>query len=408
MYLWNKHEKIIIFGSGELAKQLYYIYKGQYDVMFFLDNYKNSNIFIENKNIYKYTKSIKKEYKIVIASSTHWIEISEQLINDGFQIYKNFAPYWMVKYDSIPYFSLFKIFKGKYANKIIYYMKKGKKIAIIHGNCQTWIIKKFLEKNKIFSEKYIFIDLPLIFQFQKEQLDIIRHDLLWKRCDLLITQIISNENKFNVELSNNSIYQMLDTNCKILTIPSLYFKGYFPQAIRNNTPFQKEIFPWRDKFVDSLFMKEKNINKILEIIKNESYISPTEIEDNINESFNELEKREKLLDITISDYIKLYYKEKQLFYDPYHPCNFLIKEIAIRILKFLNIQDITFKNEQIFDIDINYNLCGGSIPIYPFVIKTLRLKQYEKISYPNRYILPEEYFSFEEFIQRYIYICLYN
>lgn len=408
MYLWDKNTNVIIFGSGELAKQLYYIYKGQYNTMFFVDNYKTSDIFIDNKKLFQYSKDLKQEYKIIIASTTHWQEISEQLIKDGFEPYEDFAPYWMASYDTIPYFFLFKIGNGRYVDKIIDYMKKGKEIAIIHGNCQTRLIRMYLEKNRTFQKKYIFLEIPSIFLFEQDQLDIIKYNFLWKRCSLFITQMISDNNIFGIDLSTNSIKKALDENCKTVTIPILYFTGYFPQAIKNKVPFRKDIFCWRDTFVDSLFEKGLTIDEIIDTIKNEEFLNEDDIEQNVIQSFNELERRETFLDIRISDYIKQYYKDMQLFYDPYHPCNFLLKELVIRILKFLQIQDLTFENDQIFDIDIKCNLREGSIPIYPSVVKVLNLKQWEKIAHPSNYRLPGVYFSFEEFIKKYIYVCLYD
>lgn len=121
-------QEIILFGTGGLAKRFYSKYKDIVDIKFCIDNDKNKigSKFYEHDifNVYEKRNDIKK-YKIIVASS-YYSEISSQLYKLKLEEYENF-----ISHEAF-----------------------GKKIAVIHGNCQTGVIKKYLENSKLFSNKY--------------------------------------------------------------------------------------------------------------------------------------------------------------------------------------------------------------------------------------------------------------
>lgn len=82
------NEKIAIWGTGTLAKKFYCLFENKSDIVCFYDNdEKKHNTTLFGIPIKKWT--ISNKYKIIIASM-YWREISNQLIESGLCIGKNF------------------------------------------------------------------------------------------------------------------------------------------------------------------------------------------------------------------------------------------------------------------------------------------------------------------------------
>lgn len=80
------------------------------------------------------------------------------------------------------------------------------------------------------------------------------------------------------------------------------------------------------------------MDEIADAINNTDMYKKEDIIKNFEHEMKKLKEREKNCDIKISDYIEENYRWKQLFYDPNHPTNDVIKEKAIRVLDILNIK----------------------------------------------------------------------
>ena len=105
----------------------------------------------------------------------------------------------------------------------------GKQIVSIHGNCQTSIVRWYLLHNKEFISSYILSDLPEIFNITNDQIAL----KVLRMSDIIISQVISNNNKFSYMLSIENIR----TTCSdkiIITIANLYFDVYWPQMFIKN------------------------------------------------------------------------------------------------------------------------------------------------------------------------------
>lgn len=199
--------------------------------------------------------------------------------------------------------------------------------------------------------------------------------------------------------------EKLNKKCKVIRIPNIYFDGYFPQII-NVEKYNGKLYPRRDKYIDLLFKKGITEEEIVKTIKDIKFLNKEFIEDCVKKSFEILKVREEQCDVKILDYIKSNYIKKQLFYSPNHPINIVIKELTIRILKKLNINDFKFEDEEILDDNKNYSLIGQDCVIYPSVIYNLNLTIYNKKYYPNRYINKNLELYFDEYIISYINNCL--
>lgn len=400
-------DKIAIWGTGELAKKVYYLCKDRFEIVTFYDNdEKRYNTTLFGIPIKKWTPLYK--YKIIIASM-YWREISEQLMESGlfkgkdFAVYSKYVPMPQLSYSEIFYLTDMEL-RGDAKKSLL----PDKKIAVVYGNCQTVLIEKAMRLHSLFSKDYIVITIPKVCDYinNKELLEYFTQDrIFWEQVDLFIYQTVSVNNRFSETLNTNEILQKLRPDCKTINIVNVYFDGYYPQLIKNERMVLRELhqsglFPFGDKYIDDMLDKNVGIHEVISRISKDDFISETEVMSQVEQSFCNLENREDGVDIKISDYIKQHYREEQLFYSPNHPCERLMKIYIDRILEFLG-----YIPEEISEADRSLNvgtLKGQDIPIYPAVIKILGLKKYEKRYYPNRYLIENLALDFKEFAMKYI------
>lgn len=374
--------EIIIWGTGVIGRSLYYkiLRGGIYKVKYFVDN-SSINTFY-NLEVYRPTKKNCSICLVVVASSVYYEEIAIQLTEFGLQELKDFIPYEAL----------------------------GKEVVLIHGNCHVEIIKRYLNTSKSFSDKYWTYPVPLIQDNKKGYIK----DHLLNNCDVFIYQDIQEKNPFDKRLSANYLKNMV--NGKKICIPNLYGLGkiLFPQAeigihikgdVWNNpkgTEIQGGLFNYRDKNIDNLWINgERNIREITKFLESEVYEADF-IKQNFYEYIKKWEQREKLCDVKIVDYIKAEYRNIQLFWEPAHPCNILLKEISARILKLLDIDKSELK-----EIDFSFGV--AEMPIYKCVINALQLNfEVESIrnTHPMKLAkLTEKEMDLEEYVREYCYWC---
>ncbi len=413
MMLLNKGTKIAIWGTGLYARKLYKLECKKYEVVCFYDNDK------EKWGQKLYGIPVKQwnnqdKIKIIIASS-YWEEILKELLGQGLRLLDDVIPFHFLHCRSIEYDVLKKASGGvKNILFLIQKLKASKKIAVIYGNCQTGMLRKILMFNPYFVNKFFFIVIPAICDYnageemRKLWRTLLAHDEFWKEIDLFLCQKVSESNRFCSDLATDNLVRKLSSKCQVITIMNIFFDGYFIQRTENRNNIMKEIhqsglFPFGDMFVDELIKKGFKEEEILEQIQDENFIAPEVIDQAVNQSLSELKRREKEADVVISDYIELGYRERQLFYSPNHPVNTVLIEYARRIIRYMGLPDSEIKE------DIVYMkagcLKGQDTPVYPSVIKTLNLRDYDNCYYSNRYLESDFLFGFEEYIRKYIWYC---
>ena len=201
---------------------------------------------------------------------------------------------------------------------------------------------------------------------------------------------------------------------KIVTIPNIYFDGYFPQYIRNNRNIDTDKhvsgrFPHGDRFIDEIMENSEmnpNVENILDRICMTDFLSAEKINDAIESSFEELHRREWICDLKIADYVEENFSEQQLFYSPNHPISNVMIEMTRRILNFIGFKSMTFLNldKILIEQDLNYSLIGQDIPIYPSVLNQLNLKSHAKTYWANIYLW-NFHADFRTFSREYILKC---
>lgn len=378
-------QEIILFGTGGLAKRFYSKYKDIVDIKFCIDNDKNKigSKFYEHDiyNVYEKRNDIKK-YKIIVASS-YYSEISSQLYKLKLEEYENF----------------------------ITHEAFGKKIAIIHGNCQTGVIKKYLENSKLFSNKYFITQIPPIHEFKNACID----ERMLENCALFVYQYSSKNNEFGYQLSSEYILNLLPKKCICINIPNLWCKGsnfLFPQVANNlkvnslNDNIAFKHFPFSDDNIDNMIEENKSIEEIVNLLKSESFYSKNHILEHFDKNLSLLKERDKKFQVKIVDFIENNYNNSLLYYNVAHPTNIVLKEIGRRILKLLDLYSIDDYDK--IELDEITNLGIDQIPIYPSVAKHLDLKfdtnlirKHHSLGCNNRVL------DFEGYIREYIKWC-YN
>lgn len=256
-------------------------------------------------------------------------------------------------------------------------LAKYKSIGMVYGNCQSEYLTYLMLKNDEFKNKYVMCLMPWIQDIKDEKQDGFS-SVYMKYVKLFIYQNVSDENAFSSKLSTNSILPLLSIDTIKISIPYAYFNGYFPQYKKNyrndNTNRGRGHVPYGDKVIETLLELRTDVGGAAEKALDENLFSKEEVEENLNNTFYELRRREKKCDIIISDFIEENYKREYLFYTPSHPTNICMRELANRVLKCLGYELLN----SIEGVPAND---GVEMFIYPAVKKKLGLSfQKEKFS----------------------------
>lgn len=362
---------IVIWGTGAIARKLYYVImeNKEISVKYFVDNSPVSSFY--GYEVYRPDKENCGKYLVVVASHIHYEEISAQMTEYGLKELKNFIPYEALE----------------------------KTVVIVHGNCHVHIIKEYLKTSKTFNDKYYLYPLPLIQDNKKRY---IKDDLL-ENCDVFIYQDIRRDNQFDERLSAD--YLAPKVHKRMICIPNVFGMGVFmfPQAVLatndNEWRMLTVFFNYRDANIDTLWRNGKhNIRTIVDYLNSTVYDAEY-VKNNLEECFEKMESREQFWDVKISAYIKNNYKKVQLFYEPAHPCNNILKKISEGILDILGID----KNEL---SEIAVNLGEHEIPVYKCVKEVLGLeydKKYIRVGQKTK-LVPKD-MDLEEYCREYCYWC---
>lgn len=352
----------------------------QFKVKYFVDNAPIDKFY--GVSVYRPTKENCSAHLVVVASRAHYEEISIELTEFGLEELKDYIPYEAL----------------------------GKKTVLIHGNCHTDIIKRYLNNSDTFVRQYWIYPLPMIQNNKKGYIK----DHLLRNCDVFICQDIRGDNPCDKRLSAE--YLLNKAGGTKICFPNLFGLGeiFFPQAERGNShdvdlwnnPRGVEIpaglFNYRDVNIDCLWRKgERDIHRIAEYLESDIYDEKC-LRKHFEEKIAKWEQRETLCNIKILHYIKANYRKIQLFWEPAHPCNVLLKELSGEILKLLNISE-----HEIEEIDFSFG--ATEMPIYKCVRKALGLEydnKYIRNWYPlERAKLTEEKMDLEEYVREYCYWC---
>lgn len=402
---WSKGTEIVIWGTGKVAKKMFFRYRYEFPIVAFIDNE------VKDQELYGIPvlspNATDLRCRKVLIASTYWEEIASQLKEHSMVFGKDFLPYWCFEYDNINLLDLGRIERNENLINAIDYLRQGKSIAIIHGNCQTEFIQKGLECYKEFAEQFIFLQIPRIHLCNKNDIDVILNDQVWKKCKLFITQPVKADNAYDSRLGSEHLISLLSEETKILFIPNLYFDIYFPQAIRQKNNVLADIvggrglFPYGDSFIEQEYSCKFTLREMVEHLVEQV---PMELDFSYTKKkFLEIETRERGCHIKMSDFIQFNYTKKRLFYTRNHPSREVLLELLRRIICELGIYrdtDLSLAYQKIYTKDLDFI----DEVIYPWVKKQLNL-EFECEYYMNS-MLTEKKITISEYIEQYISVCL--
>ena len=317
----------------------------------------------------------KPEDLLILICSTYYPAISRQLEGYGFKKNVHF------------------MHVRDYVNNDEYFYRDDRKKVLLYGNCQLPFLTQYLRSSELFNQTYVVYDKAFINDFSPDYWS----DKLLSEIDLFIYQKVS-PSYLGEQMSTDYILKCLSPKCETLSIPNSYFQGYFPQHISKRSPYGR--FPYGDRNIieaiyDSKF-SEGELQDLVRMLGNNDYYSSEELEKNTESSLEELAQRESGLDVIISDYIKENYKDKYLFYTVNHPTYWVIREVATRVLKLLDIYNTNI-NPLVID-----SLNDLVVPIYPSVIKQLGLGFIDRShKYPFHISTDGLSYTFEEYMLDY-------
>lgn len=313
----------------------------------------------------------------------------------------------MIEYETLHIMDIWKYAEKEKIIEIIHSLSCSKSIVWVNGNCQTRVIRKFLMCCPEFAKRYIICELPLFVD------NIKLNDLIFENLNtltdlkLLITQNISENNRFDTRFGSKRLIQRLECITQelfVVTIPNCFFDLYFPQggllSNRHNIFFESSlteggVFPCSDLFIDEL-VRKWSVQEIIEIICIENLFSIQFLQELEMKRFDDLFARDEKCDIKIVDFIKTHYKEEALFYTRNHPTNRVIKELVKRILLFLHIEPIIEAEQVMGDLSKHQEF------IYPSIYNGLDL-QFRKKYYSDG--ISTEHNSLEDEIRKYCSYC---
>lgn len=420
MLCYPEGTDIILYGNNRMTKKIICLYGDRYNFIEIVDHLnsdKNSSSNSQEnvngipvRHIGKEFYTEKHNGKIITCFGVK--ESLDVFKKNGLRTYEDYIPFWMIEYDSIDYCKLLEWFGNECISDIIGSMLHNKKGVIIHGNCQTRIIEIYLKSSKSFSDKYMFIDIPRVFEYTNEQMiENVFCSALWNNVSLYIHHKIKSTNRFSSKLSSDYHISRLLPSAQSVCISNLYFTGYFPQFVKNSNNVLTEIstnglYPSGDSILDRFAQEGYGIDEILSKIMSEKFYTKKELKNHLNAQFKNIEEREQVCDIKMLDFIKKYYRKKFLFHSPNHPSHFILKELTDRLLRYLGIEepdyDMLWWKRQL------WNLRGQDIPVYPSVAKQLRLRlpaPADKMTYFNNKDIYNMPLTITEWAKGYLVAC---
>lgn len=409
MYGYPAGTKIVFWGLGMATQKAFYKFRAIYQIVGIISDKTNDHI----ENLATYPEKdilnhINNGTKIITCENP---ENTCKLLNKNFNLifYEHYLPIGLLEYEEIDCLKMYSLCPSNTIGKYISFFKGGKKGVFINGNCQAEPTSKYLKLNERFSKSYIILKTTAVHQYGTNVGLLLEKGFL-ENIDVLLTQRISLNNHHCQNASSEILRKNIPKESLCLVIPNFWFTGYFPQHKKNDHNVMEDIssygaFFWGDSVIDDFVEKGYSAKQIIELCNDEHLFSKEEIMKKVAENFEDLEDREKFVDIKTVNLIKEQYDKKILFYSANHPVNFLIKESVKKILQAIGLyedtEEICFRNE--YQIDNLPLLKSVTEAIYPSVLSLLGLlNEKDKVSYSSR---NSDFCDFNQYLNDYLTYC---
>lgn len=252
----------------------------------------------------------------------------------------------------------------------------SKKIICISGNCVSETIPVILKTSEQFMNNYEIRELKPIYLVKTEE-DTLSYKKAISECDAFFTIPIGGEKYKQMGLDTISIQEkILKPDAKLYRWVGPFFRGYFPEQFYLHDSNGNLIgaceglpSPYHNKIIFFAYVNKLSIEQAYSLLCDET--PKQNIEEITKQSIVELQNREKMCDICISDFIQEHYKKERLFWTINHPTKALISHICNQIVKILENND----NQQYIIKNMDKEFLNGYVtPILPSVEKALNLE----------------------------------
>lgn len=215
---------------------------------------------------------------------------------------------------------------------------------LFYGNCQANAVLKTLN----LSNRYNIIHI----ECWNNNLNKQQFTNIIKKCDVIITQAISDDYRDVDYLSTSYIIKNKKLDCKLIIFDSCYFNFYYfdlTYKMFNNDILHKPIDYHYNKMIECYNNNNSIEYYITHFVNNLDLKTSEELDTIAQNSLDELQNRHKtnkekyngkyIYVIGTYEYIKNNYKDKLLFYSMNHPTKYVIQIICEEIINILQIQN---------------------------------------------------------------------
>lgn len=245
----------------------------------------------------------------------------------------------------------------------------------MYSNCHGPIIKKMFMKHNFTKNKFNINIIRNYDNLNKSKIDS-GHISLLKNCDIFIYQPF---NKYynHSEYDISGVKKYLKKECIIKRVNYYRCNGFW---------YNHDYVPYKEAFGYSFHAIDKGIYKEIEKLTNKTnkeditnFIDNVNIDkDKIKEFFNSEMERLKIFDersdVKMYDFFKSNYQKKRLFFDRFHPTNTFFYEIFRQLVKQICNYELSNEDDNFIKNEIGLGLTHFTVPIIPFIKKTLDIK----------------------------------
>lgn len=245
----------------------------------------------------------------------------------------------------------------------------SKKNITIYMNCHGYEIQRHLLMSEEFKSKYNNPEVIVTFNRINSGGLTEQDKKILSETDILIYNPVSEEHK---DMSYQEIIKKIKPINKAICIPYYRFYGYWYNKngldkVHNkyfDQGLQKEIIQELQKYkleeitpelIDNIIMKEYENNK-------------EEIKAYCEKSFEDFKRLDSVSNIKMYNFVKSFYKEKQLFFNYCHPTPVFFRHMTQQLFKLLELKNLKEVRKT------NMGLNSHQFPIYTPIAKSLELK----------------------------------
>jgi hypothetical protein len=232
----------------------------------------------------------------------------------------------------------------------------NKKICIIYANCQGRGIKIFLQKHPLFNETIEIITLES-YIFINEQLQLPID--LFKTASFFIYQPVDNKYGY---YATDHVKSYLPEHCQSISFPYIYNNALWPL-------FEDVQGIVGQEAISKLFEQGYSLKQVTDLFFDEAI--DFKFEERFKQSISILKEKERMTDISISDFIACNLRKNKLFLTQNHPTSIVFVYCVNQMLRRLGFS--------VLPETLSYHVNEASLPdCWP-------LSPYEKKFYGYQY-----------------------